>query len=129
AGGRMAPPRTGAALIGGAMAVHAAALIAYTASYSEPPLVGLAPSLSTLAFLITAFLFVTSLSETRPVGIVLVPLAAILLAIALLIGISPSGEPLAFSGVWFSFHVLLAFLGYASLAVAFAAGLLYLMQF
>jgi HemX protein len=60
---------------------------------------------------------------------VLVPLTAVLLAIALFIGPAPSGEPLAFSGVWFSFHVLLAFIGYAGLAVAFAAGLLYLLQF
>jgi ABC-type transport system involved in cytochrome c biogenesis permease subunit len=129
AGGRVAPPRTGAALIGGALAVHAAALVVYTARYAELPLVGLAPSLSTLAFLITAFLFATTLTESRPVGLVLVPLNCILLAIALALGIAPSGQPLAFRGVWFSFHVLLAFIGCASIAVAFAAGLLYLLQF
>ncbi|HEX6135360.1 MAG TPA: cytochrome c biogenesis protein CcsA [Longimicrobiales bacterium] len=129
ADGRGSAPRAPAALIGFGMAIHAAALIAYTARYAELPLVGLAPSLSTLAFLITAFLFVTSLTETRPVGIVLVPLISILLAVALIIGIAPSGEPIAFGGIWFSFHVLLAFIGYAALSVAFAAGLLYLLQF
>lgn len=130
AGGRGAAPRTGVALIGGALAVHAAALVIFTITHAELPLVGLAPSLSTLAFLITLFLFATTLArESRPVGIVLVPLTAVLLAIALVIGIAPSGEALAFSGVWFSFHVLLAFIGYAGLAVAFAAGLLYLLQF
>lgn len=130
AGGRVAVPRTGAALIAGGMAVHAAALITFTAEYAELPLVGLAPSLSTLAFLITLFLFATTFArESRPVGIVLLPLVSILLAIALIIGITPAGPPPAFRGVWFSFHVLLAFIGYAGLAVAFAAGLLYLLQF
>jgi HemX protein len=130
AGGRLAVPRTGTALIGGALLVHAAALVIFTATYAELPLVGLAPSLSTLAFFITLFLFITTLArESRPLGIVLLPLTSVLLAIALIIGIAPSGEPLAFSGVWFSFHVLLAFTGYAGLAVAFAAGLLYLLQF
>jgi HemX protein len=130
AGGRIAAPRAGAALIGGAMAFHAAALVIFTTTYAELPLVGLAPSLSTLAFFIALFLLATTVArESRPLGIVLVPLTAVLLAIALLIGITPSGEPLAFSGVWFSFHVLLAFIAYAGLAVTFAAGLLYLLQF
>lgn len=130
AGGRVVVPRTVAALTAGGMAVHAAALITFTAVHAELPLVGLAPSLSTLAFLITLFLVATTLArDSKPVGIVLVPLTSILLAIALIIGIAPSGQPLAFRGVWFSFHVLLAFIGYAGLAVAFAAGLLYLLQF
>lgn len=130
AGGRAAAPRTGAALTAGAMLFHAGALILFTVTYAELPLVGLAPSLSTLAFFIGLFIFATTFArESRPLGLVLVPLTAVLLAIALIIGIAPAGEPLAFSGVWFSFHVLLAFVGYAGLAVAFAAGLLYLLQF
>lgn len=130
AGRRVAAPHAGAALIGGGMLVHGAALVAYTTRYAELPLVGLTPSLCTLAFLITLSLFVATLrSESRPVGIVLMPLISILLVIALIIGIEPSGEPIAFRGVWFSLHVLLAFTGYAGLAVAFAAGLLYLLQF
>jgi ABC-type transport system involved in cytochrome c biogenesis permease subunit len=130
AGGRAVAPRAGAALVGGGMAVHAAALIAFTATYAEPPLVGLAPSLSTLAFIITLFLFVATVTtESRPVGLVLMPLISLLLAIALVIGIAPSGQALAFRGVWFSMHVVLAFIGYAGLAVAFAAGLLYVLQF
>lgn len=130
AGGRAAMPRAGAALIAGAIGFHGAALVVFTALHAELPLVGLAPSLSTLAFFIGLFLLcIAFIRESRPLGIVLVPLTALLLGIALAIGIAPSGEPLAFSGVWFSFHVLLAFIGYAGLAVAFAAGLLYLLQF
>jgi HemX protein len=130
AGGRAVAPRTGMALTAGGTVIHALGLIAFTAVYAELPLVGLAPSLSTLAFLIAVFLTATTLGrESRPIGLVLVPLVAVLLGIALVMGIAPAGQPLAFSGVWFSFHVILAFVGYAGLALAFAAGLLYLLQF
>jgi HemX protein len=130
AGGRGVAPRTGVWLTGAGMVVHGIALTAFTVQHAELPLVGLAPSLVTLAFLIGLFLFATTLArESRPVGIVLVPLISVLLAIALALGIAPTGQPLAFSGVWFSLHVLSAFIGYAGLALAFAAGLLYLLQF
>jgi HemX protein len=130
ANGRGVTPRAGTAMAAGAMTLHGAGLIIFTVKYAELPLIGLAPSLSTLAFLIAVFLFVaTMVGDSRPVGLVLVPLIALLLAIALVLGIVPSGRPLAFSGLWFSLHVLLAFIGYAGLAVAFAAGLLYLLQF
>src|SRR3990172_6924175 len=77
AGGRDRPPRTGTALTTGAFVLHALSLTPYTINYHELPLVGLAPSLSTLAFLIALFLIATTLaSESRPVGIVLVPLIA-----------------------------------------------------
>jgi HemX protein len=130
AGGRGVAPRAGMAMTSGAVALHGAGLVAFALQHAELPLVGLAPSLSTLAFLIAVFLFITSLTtDSRPVGLVLVPIIAVLLAIALALGIAPTGQPLAFRGVWFSLHVLLAFIGYAGLAVAFAAGLLWLLQF
>jgi HemX protein len=130
ADGRGVAPRTGAAMTSGAVILHGIGLAAFTARYSELPLVGLAPSLCTLAFLIAVFLFsATVANDSRPVGLILVPLVAVLLAVALVLGIAPSDEPLAFRGVWFSLHVLLAFVGYAGLAIAFAAGLLYLLQF
>jgi HemX protein len=125
-----APPGT-AALIAGAVALHAAALGAYTVRFDELPLVGLAPSLSTFALLVGVFLLLAtgSLRETRPIGLVLAPLVALLLAAALALGIRPAPEALAFRGAWFSLHVIFAFLGHAALAVAFAAGLMYLLQF
>jgi HemX protein len=130
ANGRGVATRAGAAMAAGAVALHGAGLVLFTLRYAELPLVGLAPSLSTLAFLIAVFLFIATMADdSRPVGLVLVPLIAVLLAIALVLGIAPSGQPLAFSGLWFSLHVLLAFIGYAGLAIAFAAGLLYLLQF
>jgi ABC-type transport system involved in cytochrome c biogenesis permease subunit len=130
AGGRVAAPRTGTVMAATGALLHGLGLAVFTAQHAELPLVGLAPSLCTLAFLMALFLFATTATrESRTVALVLLPLIAVLLAIALVFGIAPDGQPLAFRGVWFSFHVVLAFLGYAGLTLAFAAGLLYLLQF
>ncbi|HSJ13985.1 MAG TPA: cytochrome c biogenesis protein CcsA [Longimicrobiales bacterium] len=129
AGGGDAGPRTGTMVAALGVALHGAALAAFTALHNELPLVGLAPSLATLGFLIGVFLLVTTITNARPVGLVLVPVMAVLAGLALVLGLQPTGEDLAFRGVWFAFHVLAAFIGYAGLTVAFAAGLLYLLQF
>lgn len=128
--GRPNVPRSGVFLIGAGVAVHAAALVFFVLRFAELPLVGMAASLSTLAFLIGASLLgAAMLREVRPVALVLIPLIATLLAIALTLGVAPGGMPSQFGGVWFAAHVVLAFIGYACLALAFAAGLLYLLQF
>ena len=130
AGGREMAPRTGTAMAAGGVLLHGVGLAAFTARYAELPLVGFAPSLCTLAFLIALFLFASTVTrESRTVGLVLLPFIALLLAIALLVGVAPRGEPLAFLDFWLKIHVVLAFLGYAGLTVSFAAGLLYLLQF
>lgn len=131
AGGRESAPRVGAYLLIGAVLIHAAGLVAFTATFDELPLVGLAPSLSTFTFLLGGMLLPAAIGrgEARPIGLVLAPFAALLLGIGLLVGLAPSGEPMTFRGVWFALHVVLAFLAYACLALAFAAGLLYLIQF
>jgi ABC-type transport system involved in cytochrome c biogenesis permease subunit len=128
--GQRLVPRTGAALLVAAMVLHAAGLVAFVVRYQELPLVGLAPSLSTLAFLVAALLLVlATFGEARPVGIVLLPIVSALLVGALALQIRPAGRLLAFRGWWLAFHVVLGFIGYVGLAVAFAAGLLYLLQF
>lgn len=105
------------------------ALGVYTARFGELPLVGLGPTLSTLAFSIGVLLLAAERPrEVRPLGLVLLPLIAVLVAVAMAVGVRPAGEPLAFRGVWFVAHVVLAFVGYAGLAAAFASGLLYLLQ-
>ncbi|MDB4948877.1 MAG: ABC-type uncharacterized transport system, permease component [Gemmatimonadetes bacterium] len=117
-------------LTGGAVAAHLGALAAYGARYGELPLVGLGPSLSVLALLIgVGSLGVATLGRTGPVGLILVPAAALVVAAAEFAGVRPSGEVLAFRGPWFVLHVTLAMVGYAGLTVAFAAGLMYLVQF
>jgi ABC-type uncharacterized transport system permease subunit len=130
AAGQRNAPRIGVVLIGAAVLGHAIGLALFTAQFGELPLVGMAASLSTLAFLIGAALFGATLLRTvRPVALVLIPLIAVLLAIALTLGLAPGGEPIQFRGIWFAAHVVLAFAAYSSLALAFAAGLLYLLQF
>jgi HemX protein len=122
------PPAT--LLLSMGLATHAGSLATFVAHWGELPLVGLGPSLSTLAFLIAVgSLMVATVGRVGPLGLVLVPVVTLILAAALLVGIQPTGEPTRFSGAWFVLHVLLALVGYAGLTMAFAAGLMYLMQF
>lgn len=130
AGGRRRPSWIALATVIGATLAHGAGLAAFVLEYRELPLAWLAPSFSTLAFLIGGYLLaVTVLREGPPLGLVLVPIIALLLGAALALGIAPAGEPIRFGGVLGSLHVLASFAGCAGLAVAFASGLLYLLQF
>ena len=122
-------PRSAALLATLGVALHAAGTATYRLAFGELPMVGIGPSLSLLA-LLCALLTLALLwrRDVRPVGVVLLPLASVLLLAALLLGIEPSRGELAFRGMWFALHVLLTFTAYASFAAAFAAGLLYLLQ-
>jgi HemX protein len=117
-------------ILGMGLAVHAWALVVFTLRWSELPLVGLGPSLSTLAFLIgLGTLIGSTLASATTVGLVLLPVVAALVGIAVGVGVQPTGEAGQFQSVWFVLHVILALAGYAGLTVAFAAGLMYLLQF
>lgn len=130
AGGRGVTSRRATIAAGAGVAVHGAALAAFAVVFRELPLVGLAPSLSVLGFLTAGFLLAMELlREARTLGVVLVPIVALLVGVALALGIEPASEALAFRGPWFALHVILSFAGFAGLAVAFAAGLVYLLQF
>jgi len=123
-------PAVAATVLAAAIVVHATELVSYRQEFHELPLVGLGPSLSVFALLIAAgSLGLATLGRTGPVGLVLVPVAAAVAAIAEIVGVRPSRQVMEFQGPWFVFHVVLAFLGYAGLTVAFAAGLMYLVQF
>jgi HemX protein len=123
-------PVTAMALLAAGTATHAAALATFLLQWGELPLVGLGPSLSTLAFLVAVgSLIVATVGRVGPLGLVLVPLVAVILAASLLTGLRPTGEAMRFGGAWFVLHVLLALVGYAGLSMAFAAGLMYLLQF
>lgn len=129
---RSAPrlPAAATACLALAVAAHAGALWAYAAEHGELPLVGLGPSLSVLALLVAiGSLLLATLGRTGPLGLVLVPVAAALAAVAEVAGMRPDTQELAFRGPWFVLHVVLAMAGYAGLTVAFAAGLMYLLQF
>lgn len=123
-------PTVASVVVALGLLVHAVALVDYASRWDQLPLVGLGPSLSTLAFLIgLGCLMAATLGHAATVGIVLVPVVALLTGVAVLVGISPAGEPLTFRGVWFVLHVVFAFVGLAGLTVSFAAGLMYLLQF
>ena len=128
--GKTSVSKPGVLLIAAAVVAHAIALIGYSVTYGELPLVGLAASLSSFAFLIGTCLLATALiTESRPLGLVLTPIIVLLLIAVLALGVAPAGEEPEFRGVWFVAHVVLAFIGYAGMAVAFACSLLYLLQF
>lgn len=113
-----------------AVALHGGALAAFTARHGELPLVGLGPSLSVLALLVAlGSLLLATLGGTGPLGLVLVPVAAAIAGVAEVAGLHPADQEIAFRGPWFTLHVVLAMVGYAGLTVAFAAGLMYLLQF
>ncbi|HSM34889.1 MAG TPA: cytochrome c biogenesis protein CcsA [Longimicrobiales bacterium] len=128
-GGRDVPWTSTAALAAGVV-LHAAALVLYAVRHAALPLTGIGPSLSTLGLLVALFVLgAASLGEARPLGIAVVPVAAVLSGAALALGLTPSDAGDFFSSrSWFYLHVLLAFGGYAGLALASGAGLLYLIQ-
>lgn len=128
-GGRGLPPLA-AAVVAAGLVTHAGALAVFTSRWGELPLVGLGPSLSSLAFLIALGTLAAAVpGRAGTVGLLVLPVVVTLIAVATAVGIVPQGETTRFRGLWFNLHVLFAFLGYAGLTVAAAAGLMYLLQF
>jgi len=112
------------------LVIHALALADYASRWDQLPLVGLGPFFSTLAFLTgLGLLMAATFGHASTVGIVLAPLVALFTGVAALVGVVPTGEPTTFRGAWFVLHVIFACIGYVGLTVAFAAGLMYLLQF
>lgn len=128
-GGHGAPRAATPALALG-VGAHAGALALYAADFKELPLVGLGPSISVLALLVALGSLVLAAMRTGPLSLVLVPVAAVLAAVAEGVGLYPemSAQEQAYRGPWFVLHVVLAMIGYAGLTIAFAAGLMYLLQ-
>lgn len=123
-------PTVARVLLGLALAGHAWALAWFTVFWNELPLVGLGPFLSSLAFLVALGTLISStLGHAGTVGLVLLPVVSLLMGAAVAVGVAPAGEASAFRGVWFVLHVIFALVGYVGLTVAFAAGLMYLLQF
>lgn len=110
--------------------VHALALVLFTFQTSSLPLVGLGPASSTLAFVLAVTALATSLRDDfEAAQLFLLPLAAVLLAEAVAVGIEASVRQTAFRGVWFVAHVGTAFVGYGGLCLASAAAAMYVLQF
>ena len=117
-------------IVAAGVLVHLGAVARYTAAFDELPLVGLGPSLSMLALLTAiGLLGALAVREGERVGILLLPLAIVLQAVALAVGIRPSGADPDFRGGWFVLHAGLGLAGIVGIALAGAAGWLYLAQF
>ena len=110
--------------------VHLVALALYTARWGELPLAGLAPSLSTLAFLIgLGLVAMMGVGEAARIGILLMPLMILLEGLATALGVRPAPASLDFQGAWFTLHVTLGLASVGGMALTGAAGALYLIQF
>lgn len=128
-GARPGRPMAAALLAAAGVAVHLVALVGFVTEFGELPLVGLAPSLSTLSLIIGfGLLAALAVGEAGRVGILLIPLMIVLEGVALGLGVEPAPTALDFRGAWFALHVTLAFAGIGGMALSAAAGTLYLVQ-
>lgn len=116
-------------LTGVAVALHAMALVDFWLTFGELPLGGLAPALSSLAFVGgLALVAMLLMREVARLALGLLPFVLVLQGAALALGIEPTPGDLDFQGAGFVLHVALAFLGLQGLAVSSAAGVLYVVQ-
>ena len=110
-------------------ALHFAGLLAYARVAGTLPLVGTGPALSSLAFLVGLLgLAIQGLTRESAIALAVGPLVALLVAAALATGFGPIGATGGRLGIVFVAHVTASLLGLALLAVASAAGALYLLQ-
>ncbi|MBI2964002.1 MAG: c-type cytochrome biogenesis protein CcsB [Deltaproteobacteria bacterium] len=85
--------------------------------------------LSFLAFsLVILYLLIDRRHVLTVLGAVIVPLAALLVAISALVSSGTTALPPALRSAWLPVHVTLAFLGNAVFALAFATSLVYLFE-
>lgn len=108
--------------------LHAAAITVRYPELGHPPFLGI-ETLSFLAWTIVGiYLLVEWRYKVYVLGSIVSPLAFILLLLTIII---PEGEihvPPYLRSVWFPLHVGFAFLGNAIFSLAFAAGVMYLIQ-
>ena len=115
-----------ATLVG--FALHTAALAQRWTEAGHFPAVGLHDGASLLAWtMVLVFLVIYTRSRLEALGLAVYPMAFALVLIANLTPIAPVGDPVL-KGLFLPIHTTLAFFGYAALFVAFAGGLLYLIQ-
>lgn len=112
-----------------AVAVHAAAHLQFWRTFGELPLVGPGAALSSLAFVGgLALVVMLPMREAGRIALAFLPFVIVVQGVALAVGIRLSPLAMDFQGAGFVVHVALAFFGLQGLAVAFAAGALYLVQ-
>jgi cytochrome c-type biogenesis protein CcsB len=117
--------------------LHSAALLlrwknSYDLGIGHVPLANFYESLIFFAWaVLLLYLIIEWRTRSRSLGAFVVPIAFLLLAFASISpGVSDRIQPLipALQSNWLTVHVLTCFLGYASFAVAFAVGIMYLLK-
>ena len=109
--------------------LHLAALVRLGITRGRFPLSNTAEFLLVLAWVVlTLYLLVWMRWKIHAAGLVLPPLAALMVAVA--IGVVPGAQqPIAYgSQGWFIFHTAVSTIGLAALGVAFAMSVIYLIQ-
>ena len=117
--------------------LHSAALLlrwksSYDLGIGHAPLANFYESLIFFAWaILLLYLIIEWRTRSRSLGVFVIPVAFLLLAFASIApGVSDRIQPLipALQSNWLTVHVLTCFLGYASFAVAFAVGIMYLLK-
>ncbi|MCX5839089.1 MAG: c-type cytochrome biogenesis protein CcsB [Deltaproteobacteria bacterium] len=117
--------------------LHTAALLlrwksSYDLGIGHAPLANFYESLIFFAWaVLLLYLIIEWRTRSRSLGAFVIPVAFLLLAFASISpGVSDRIQPLipALQSNWLTIHVLTCFLGYASFAVAFAVGIMYLLK-
>lgn len=110
--------------------LHLLALGVYAGQYQVLPLIGVGPASSSLALLLVVMtLTAAEMYDVRSVSLFLLPLSLFLMGEAVWVGVEPAVRQTAFRGPWFVAHVGTTFLGYAGLALASGAAVMYVLQF
>jgi len=110
--------------------LHLLALGVYAGQHQVLPLVGVGPASSSLALLLVLMtLAAAEIYDVRSVSLFLLPLALFLLGEAAWVGVEPAAHQTTFRGPWFVAHVGTTFVGYAGLALASGAAVMYVLQF
>ncbi|MSR05573.1 MAG: hypothetical protein EXR93_00665 [Gemmatimonadetes bacterium] len=124
-----APGSVPLVLTGVAVVAHFAGLMAYVRASGSLPLAGVAPSLSSLAFLLGLLaLGIQWLTRENAIALVAGPLVVGVMAAALASGFGPAPLSPREDGAWFVIHAGSSLLGVALMALSFAAAALYLVQ-
>lgn len=115
--------------ISGGFLLHCATLIARFLETGHTPVAGLHESLSFFAWaLVGCFLLFDLRYRLAVLGAFLSPLALILMIVGSAVGTGAHEANPMLESWWFPIHVSLAFLGHAVFAIAFVAGIMYLIQ-
>jgi len=121
--------KTAFVLICTAVACHFLNLVVYTAALSRLPIENLAQNLSLAAFFIGAmFIFFQVRFNLKILGVFASILLSAIMMTVWLLPEAPVNANAAFKGFWFYSHIIMAFAGDATLALACGTGILYLLQ-